>query len=183
MTLRDQMKLEASLNYIAHHGILGQKWGVRRFQNKDGTLTAEGKAHIGKNKETAKKFVSDNSVSMITNRRKYESEYDSTDEGKKRLDKIGALADKAADAYDSGDGDLGDKYMNEVDKLTDDYDVEVGKYASKRMIEAYGDTVAKIESDTYKKVEKYVDDLLENNDPDLVDEMMQNRDLYKEMLR
>lgn len=29
--------------YLAHHGILGQKWGIRRFQNKDGTRTAEGK--------------------------------------------------------------------------------------------------------------------------------------------
>ena len=29
---------------LEHHGILGQKWGVRRFQNPDGTLTAEGKA-------------------------------------------------------------------------------------------------------------------------------------------
>ena len=29
--------------YIAHHGILGQKWGIRRFQNKDGSRTAEGK--------------------------------------------------------------------------------------------------------------------------------------------
>ena len=28
---------------LIHHGILGQKWGVRRFQNKDGTLTAAGK--------------------------------------------------------------------------------------------------------------------------------------------
>lgn len=29
--------------YLAHHGIKGQKWGVRRFQNPDGTLTEEGK--------------------------------------------------------------------------------------------------------------------------------------------
>jgi hypothetical protein len=30
-------------NCIKHHGIKGQKWGVRRFQNKDGTLTSAGR--------------------------------------------------------------------------------------------------------------------------------------------
>lgn len=29
--------------YLSHHGILGQKWGIRRYQNPDGSLTAAGK--------------------------------------------------------------------------------------------------------------------------------------------
>lgn len=29
--------------YLSHYGIKGQKWGVRRYQNKDGSLTHEGK--------------------------------------------------------------------------------------------------------------------------------------------
>lgn len=28
--------------YLIHYGIEGQKWGVRRFQNEDGTYTQEG---------------------------------------------------------------------------------------------------------------------------------------------
>lgn len=30
-------------NYLAHHGIKGMKWGIRRFRNYDGTLTNAGK--------------------------------------------------------------------------------------------------------------------------------------------
>lgn len=32
------------MNELYHHGIKGQKWGVRRFQNEDGTLTNLGRS-------------------------------------------------------------------------------------------------------------------------------------------
>lgn len=33
-------------DYLSHHGIKGMKWGIRRFQNKDGTLTEAGKRRL-----------------------------------------------------------------------------------------------------------------------------------------
>lgn len=36
------------INFLVHHGVKGQKWGVRRYQNPDGTLTSEGKARLSK---------------------------------------------------------------------------------------------------------------------------------------
>ena len=32
---------------LKHWGIIGMKWGIRRYQNPDGTLTEEGKKRYG----------------------------------------------------------------------------------------------------------------------------------------
>lgn len=47
-------------DYLAHHGIKGMKWGIRRFQRKDGSLTSEGRkrrslGQVIKDHKTAKK--------------------------------------------------------------------------------------------------------------------------------
>lgn len=49
--MTENMKaLDMGANYLSHHGILGQKWGIRRYQNADGTWTKEG---LERRRETA----------------------------------------------------------------------------------------------------------------------------------
>lgn len=47
------------LDYLAHHGIKGQKWGVRRYQNVDGALTKKGRARRkAKYRKRIRKYLS-----------------------------------------------------------------------------------------------------------------------------
>lgn len=48
------------LDELRHHGVKGMKWGVRRYQNKDGSLTAAGRERYAKDrryKRTIEKYA------------------------------------------------------------------------------------------------------------------------------
>ena len=77
---------------LYHHGILGMKWGIRRFQNRNGSLTSRGKKRrMSQDAIEAKKLrkkklyeMSNDEIKTLNKRRQLETDY-------KRLNK-GAIA-------------------------------------------------------------------------------------------
>lgn len=91
---------------IYHHGILGQKWGVRRYQNKDGSLTAAGKQR--QKKESGSNKLSNEELQKRISRLQIEETYSQllarqkernrSGFGKFLSKKLGSLLDQSADA-------------------------------------------------------------------------------------
>lgn len=74
---------------LAHHGILGMKWGIRRYQNPDGTLTPRGRKRL----ERERKFAVRTAEMAINDRESW----------KKYREK---KADKIASKYADNDGNF-----------------------------------------------------------------------------
>jgi len=74
----ESFKANKSNNELAHYGIIGQKWGTRRWQNADGTFNDEGKIrYFGKIGSAKQKKTSDDESNEGTYRKnKVEFDYD-----------------------------------------------------------------------------------------------------------
>ena len=63
------------MDELCHYGIKGQKWGVRRFQNSDGSYTSEGKRRAQQEKKDPVKEMKDEDLRKAINRLSLENKY------------------------------------------------------------------------------------------------------------
>lgn len=90
-----------SNNFLEHHGIKGQKWGIRRYQFPDGSLTPEGRERYGYNYETGeynkKLYMEDQDRQKAKEYSKIESEQRKKEKAQEKKEKAQEKKEKRAE--------------------------------------------------------------------------------------
>lgn len=114
--------MEHYTNEIYHHGIKGMRWGFRRYQNKDGTLTPAGRKRAAKMKEeytalTGKRLIRKPTPKTAEpadqNKKKSIKEMSDT-ELKERINRL--QMEKQAKGLESDLSSKGEKFVSTVGK-------------------------------------------------------------------
>ena len=133
---------------LYHHGIKGQKWGVRRFQNEDGSLTSAGKGRYRKGREVSREYIS----IRDKERERLQKSSKKYREAEKEVERLKTQVDYAWDEDERRRTE--DRRWNKEEDMrvmNDEFNKKAEEYARKQILEKRGD-VALSDMDHYHNV-------------------------------
>lgn len=140
---------------LTHHGILGMKWGVRRYQNKDGTLTAAGKKRYDAEVEKIKAREK-----VIKNYKRTQAKFDKLEAKRKELDEAEKLIKEREDKAKNR-GNTSRPTPKKTKSIKDMSDDELREVISRLDLEKrYSDLVKNNASQSPSKGRKFVEDVI-----------------------
>lgn len=144
-------------NEIYHHGILGQKWGVRRFQNEDGTLTAAGRKRYAESVSDEDKQTAVKQANINKAYRNAVIENSKTKHAKDIVDSSSALVRAAKQISDESIKNGVKKEKLDLSKMTDK---EMRDQINRELLERQYNSLFAPEASTVTKGQQTVNDVL-----------------------
>lgn len=144
-------------NQLQHHGTRGMKWGIRRYQNKDGSLTPAGKRRYAK--EKAELMAEEKA---LKNRKRTQDKIDKLDEKRRELD---ALSESIKRGASSKNSTRDNSSHNTIKSMSDDEirkkieRIELEKKYEKLLSEVDQKSVSKGKQFALKVLEKSGDNI------------------------
>ncbi len=136
--------------YLAHYGVKGQKYGVRRYQNKDMSLTEEGRIHYGVGPARAIKGA------IEKHKAKKEAERKAAEEAERKhleelwMDRVDLYKKK----YIKWNNDLRQKTNSDVNNLEKEYQSELSDIRKQLGVKNNSELVDKVSIAIRNRFEK-----------------------------
>lgn len=117
--------------YIAHYGIMGQRWGIRNYQNLDGSLTAAGRQRYGGSARGKAKMYNQGLKSAVWNSRRMQI---SSQRAGEHVNTLTNKRNKAASELDPNDS----KAQKKIAKLDKKVAKAIVDYENSKKMQSIG---------------------------------------------